>query len=516
VATLRRVDVEAGGRREHGAAWRRARRRAGAAVLPALLGCACSLNPVTQVPEVMLSSPERDAALGEQAAQQVAAEVGLVEAPALQAYLELVGRRVAARAPGSEVEYRFQIVDMTEPNAFALPGGYVYVSRGLLALTNDEDELANVVAHEVVHVAARHHAQRQTRAAGVGLLALPALVAGALLPGPLGDVVAAPFAVVGLGALAAHGRDQERQADEYGQRMAAQSGYDPGGLVRFLASLDREVELLVGERENPSFFDTHPTVPSRVEDAARRAGSLAWTRASPVAADSDGFLHRVDGLLVGENPAEGVFEGQRFLHPDLDISLVFPPGWRTINTRAAVGAISEGDGSQVVLSLAGPAKDPREAASSFLLQASRETRIDVARTDYTELNGLEAVRVQAVAKGRRGPVSLDLTWLAHAESVYLISGIVSRPYTDADRSLFAAVAESFRSITDAERSRVVEQRLRLREARAGESLEEFGSRTGNAWSALETAVANGLEPGARLAAGQLLKVALEEPYAGGR
>jgi predicted Zn-dependent protease len=319
-----------------------------------------------------------------------------------------------------------------------------------------------------------------------------------------------------MGALAAYGRDQEREADEYGQRMAAQSGYDPAGLARFLASLDREVELLVGERENPSFFDTHPTVPSRVQDAERQAASLAFTRASPVAPGSDGFLRRIEGLLVGENPAEGVFEGQRFLHPDLGISLSFPPGWKTINTRAAVGALSEGDGCQVVLSLAGPAKDPREAASSFLQQASREARIDVARTDYLELNGLEAVRVQAVAKGRREPVSLDLTWLVHGESVYLISGIVPRSYTDADRRLFTTVAESFRPISDAERSRVVEERLRLREARAGESLEEFGRRTGNTWSAQQTAVTNGLDPGVRLAAGQLLKVALAEPYAGGR
>ena len=474
---------------------------------------ACSLNPVSQKPQVVFVSEEDEVAAGQEASAAVAEQMGLVNAPSLVAYVQAIGERVAAHAPSKTLTFRFAVVDLDEPNAFALPGGWVYISRGILELANSEDELANVIAHEVVHVAARHHAQRHARQTGVGILALPGLLAGALIPG-VGGLVAAPFAAAGAGVLAGYSRDQERESDRIGQQMAAQAGYDPAALGRFLASLERDTALRMKEPRTPSWLDTHPSTGSRAADSAQHAKSLALSPQPTIAGSREGFLNRLDGVLVGENPAEGLFEGQRFLHPDLGLTLVFPEGWKTANARDAVAAISEKRDAQLMLRHAGEGKDPREAASLFFEEASRQTQIDVARLDSLEVNGLSAVRGQAVAADGRGSVSLDLTWIALGGSIYQLTGVVGKGYTDAHRATFGSVVHSFRRLTSAERNAIRETRLRVRDGRATEGLESFGSRTGNAWSVGQTAVANGLQENARLSDGQLLKVAVKQPYRG--
>ncbi len=472
---------------------------------------ACVVNPVTERPDVVLVSDEQEVEAGNEAAQQIPASMGIVEDPRLTRYVSQVGARVAARAPERPVTYTFQIVDLPEPNAFALPGGHIYVSRGILLLANDEDELANVIAHEVIHVAARHHAQRQARAAGVSLLALPGLMVGALLPGVLGTLVSAPFAVAGAGAVARYSRDQELEADEFGQKISAQAGYDPKALGVFLGDLQRVTQLLSGEEARSSWFDSHPSTPRRASDAARRADGLAFDPGSPIASGREGYLRRVEGLMVGINPAEGVFDEQRFLHPDLRFTIVFPDGWKTVNTRAAVGGVSPQRDAQLVLQLVGKGRDPRESASVFFEELRQKARVDVARLDSLEINGLSAVRGQAVVDRK---VTLDLTWIAYRDDIYLLVGVVPRRYSDAHRALFGRVGQSFRAISTAERQSITQKRLRLRTAEASESLDGFGRRVGNSWSAQETAIANGLETTATLGAGQLLKVAIREPYRG--
>ncbi len=489
---------------------------AGALLFSALL-CSpgCSVNPVSHRPEVVLVSQEKEAELGAEAAKQVEAEMGLVTDARLVSYVSSVGKRLAAHAPRENLEWKFAILDLEEPNAFALPGGWVYVSRGILELANSEDELALVIAHEIVHVAARHHAERHARATGLGILALPGMLAGAVIPGVAGDLVQAPFAVAGAGAIASYSRDQERESDTLGQEIAAKAGYDPAALASFLETMTKATDLRVDvPRRAPSWLDTHPSTAGRATSTAKHARELDFTPAPAIASGTDGFLRRIDGLMVGENPAEGIFEGQRFLHPDLGLTLVFPDGWSTVNSRTAVGAVSKGRDAQVVLRHAGEGNDPREAASVFLTEASKKMRVDVARLDSLEVNGLPAVRGQAVVGSRGQSASLDLAWIALDGSVYQIAGIVAKAYTDAHRKTFGGVIESFRRLTPAERSGVKVTRLRLRPAAGDEDPASFRSRTGSAWTPEETAVFNALPLGAKLPEGRLLKVALREPYRG--
>lgn len=468
---------------------------------------ACVLNPLTQERDVVLVSLEEEIRLGEEVAEQVEAEMGLVEDEALLALVRDVGERVAAVAPQQGYSYRFKVVDRVEPNAFALPGGHVYVSRGLLAITNTEDELANALAHEIVHVAARHHAQRQATATGVGILALPGLLVGGLIGGPVGGLVSAPFALVGVGAVASYSRSQELEADEIGQRLAGDAGYAPSALAEVLRQLERDEALRSAEARQPTWFDSHPSTPRRVAKAAERE-----VAATPASRDPGEYLARLDGLRVGANPAEGVFDGQRFLHPALDFTLVFPEGWKVSNRRDAVGAYLENGGAQVALEFDAGGKDAREAANAFIANLREKTRVDVARIEKVERAGAPSVRAQLLADSRRGRVAVDATWILHGEHVYRLTGVVQDDYSDAHRTLFGEVGESFATLTGTQRAGIGDRRLRLRKARAGESLAAFSKRTGNAWTAEETAAANALLPDAVLAAGQVLKVALREPY----
>ena len=250
-------------------------------------------------------SAERENALGRQAAQEVEQSIGLVRDPALAAYVDALGQRLAQRSPRKDVSYRFHVADMPEPNAFALPGGYIYVSRGLLAITNSEAELANVIGHEIGHVAARHASQRETRSVGVGVLsALGTIAAGVAAGGQAAQAVSQLGQVAGAGLIASYGRDQERQADEVGQELAAGSGWDPGAVSNFFVTLERQTKLEHGERL-PSFLDSHPMTSERAQTTAARARSLTVTPAPPIAETQSAFLHELEDLLVGPDPGAG-------------------------------------------------------------------------------------------------------------------------------------------------------------------------------------------------------------------
>jgi predicted Zn-dependent protease len=199
---------------------------------------------VTGENEIVLMSPEREAAMGREASLEVERDIGLVAAPGLAAYVGSLGERLGALSPRQDVSYSVQVVNMPETNAFALPGGYTYVSRGLLALANTEGQLVNVIAHEVGHVAARHAAGRETRAVGVGLLSMLGTIAAGVLGGAeAAQTVAQIGQVAGAGLIATYSRDQERQADRVGQELAARAGWDPAAMAEFLRSLERETAL---------------------------------------------------------------------------------------------------------------------------------------------------------------------------------------------------------------------------------------------------------------------------------
>ena len=255
---------------------------------------ACSINPVSKMPEVTLLTVEQEKKIGEEEAKKVEQQMGLLDNEALTGYVNGVGQRLAKESPRQDVPYQFHVVDMTEPNAFALPGGYVYVTRGLLALVNTEDELAGVVGHEIGHVAARHTVQRVSRQGPFALITnLVSGVTGFFVP-IVGDIVGGVGNFAQSLVFSPYSRSQESQADEVGQEMAAKAGWNPAGLAIFLDTLGREEALLSDGPRKPSFFDSHPATPDRVKHTTKHAKELTQASREPIAANRDAFLARLD------------------------------------------------------------------------------------------------------------------------------------------------------------------------------------------------------------------------------
>jgi predicted Zn-dependent protease len=448
----------------------------------------------------------QEAKIGEDESKQVEQQLGLVRDPALEAYLGAVGARLTAVSDLPEGPWHFLVVDQPDPNAFALPGGYVYVTRGLLVLTNSEDELAGVVGHEIAHVIERHSAKRFGAAVLTAPISIATGLAGfavGLVAPVLGRVVAGTgeFITGGL-VLATYSREQERQADELGQTLAAKAGYDPAGITDFLRTLDRDTLLETGRERRFHFFDSHPLTPDRIEQTAARARELTRAPGSPVATGRAEFLAHLEGLLVGDDPAQGVFEDGRFLHPDLDLTLTFPTGWETRNTADAVGAISPPKDAVVVLRIAASGSSLDEV----LAQATKE-QSDL-HFERFEIGGLPAARTRVA---RRGQV-VDVTLIAYGGDVYGVVGQCREEAAAGYAKVFGATAASFRALRPAERDAIRESRLRVRAARAGETPAAIVARTGSTWDADHAAVANEVPVGEPFAAGFLVKLALPQPY----
>ena len=446
-------------------------------------------------------------------ARQVAEEMGLVDRPQLQQWVSQIGARLLRASGRSAAVFRFQVVDQGEPNAFALPGGLIFVSRGLLELADSEDEVAGVLGHEIVHVIARHAAARQEVAErAVNPMMLPGIVLGTVLGSGVGAATTAPFRAFSAPYVAAYSRDQEREADHSGQRLAAGAGYDPVALSKFLGRLDRFDKERFGYSRLPSFLDSHPGTSERAAQMAGDAGLIEWKRVEPIAASRRDYLRRIDGLVVGPRAAEGFFQGQRFLHPDLDFSLLFPQGWRLVNADTAVGAISPDQRVQIFLAPPERGASPSAAAEAFVARLSKTLPLQVHDPRELRIGDCDAFRVEVAARTPSGPVVGQLTWIADRGRVYRLTAIAPPGIGGKYLGRVQNTARTFRPLTTEERAAVRERRLRSVEARAGESLADLAKRSDSALSLYLTAVANGLDESKPLAAGTLVKIAREEPY----
>jgi predicted Zn-dependent protease len=465
----------------------------------------CALNPVTGRPELVLLTRERERELGVEQESALLAELGVSDHAATNAWVAAVGERVAAHSPRQDVAYRFHVVDFEVPNAFALPGGPVFVTRGLLALVKTEAELAGVLGHEIAHVAARHSVGQVTAATPLAVVfGLPAAIVGTVSK-PLGTLVALPGALVSGLALSVYGREQEYEADRVGADLAAAAGFPPLALADFLERLAREEAL---HREGPpplSFFASHPKTPDRMERVREHAAQLVPGPAAPGATDTDAALARLAGLLVGPSPAHGVFVGDAFFHPGLGFAWEVPEGWERENQPEAVVALDPASGGRtaLLLQLAGEGGDPVARAEADGL--GPEHRKALRRL---EIGGRPAAQLELT----RGGDAALLTWLALGGRVYRVIGICPVSELGARHRVFVAATEALRELEPPDRRRIQAARLRVVTPEAGESLAGLAERADSTWSQPEIAVANDLEAEAPLPAGVRVKLPVREAW----
>lgn len=456
----------------------------------ALLPAACSSAPKEKKKTILMTDFD-DARLGAEVSESVAAQMGLLEDPALDAYVDEIGHKLLRGVPRRGFAYQFQIVDQFEPNAFALPGGYIYISRGLLALANDADELANVIGHEITHAARRHAAAQQAMSQRMNPLA---------------------FGYVGAATRAAYGRDMERDADRGGQMLAAAAGYDPMGMSTFMRSLGQTERLIVGHARNPSFLDTHPGSGERSAANAARARELRWQRDPALGDTRASYLRKIDGIPLGDRPQAGVFQGNAFLHPDLDFYVRFPDGWALQNTHTAVGASSPRGDAVVFLSADMPAGDPREMAEKFVQKTMEQISVKVVESKPVVIGRIDSWRMMLEGRGRGGSLTAYVTFIPYRGTTWRITGVSPSRSAKLYLGRTLNTARSFRPLTERERTSTHATFLRLATARQGESIQALTERTGNAWDAGHTAVYNGVFVDHRFDAGDVVKIARVVPY----
>lgn len=439
---------------------------------------------------MLLKTAYDDRTVGEEQTAIIAAELGIYADEELERYVHSVAVRLLRHAPPQPFDYEFKIVDQIVPNAFAVPGGKIYLSRGLLALVDSEDELAAVIGHEITHAAERHAAARMEHASRIN-----------------------PF-VIGIlraASIAAYGREHERDADRGGQILAARAGYDPGGIATFLRKLDASERYEVGWSRLPSFLSTHPTSPERSATAAQRAADLSWEKLESVASQTKqgrGYMAMVDGLVLGEDPAGGLFSEGRFVHPDMRFSLRFPPGWTTRNSPQAVSAISPERDAEASLVAIGAAGELDKSIDDFFAEEIEGVKFRILDRRPIKVGELPGVRIVGTARGLHSVMAfVEYEGLVFRMTLSSAGGS-ERKY----RGRANAFIQSFRPLDEEGVYSLEVTRLRIARALEGETLQQLSTRTHNDLELVYTGVLNDLFAPSKLVAGQPIKIGLSEPY----
>lgn len=462
---------------------------------------ACSTNPATGEQAFTLLSPEQERRIGAEQHPRILAEFGgAYDDPALQAYVSDIGAAMIAGTGHADQRFTFTVLDSPAVNAFALPGGYVYVTRGLLALADSEAELAGVIGHEIGHVTARHGAQQHGRSVVVGVLGV---LAGVLT----GDrnLAEATNTVGGL-VLRGYSREQEFEADSLGLRYLVQAGYQPDAMASFLAKLRDKAKLdaaILGSKADPDEFSllaTHPRTIDRVQEA--RAAAVG-TGPSSGRVERESYLRRLDGVIYGDAPAQGFVRGRRFVHPTLRFEFSVPPdfvlvnGSSTVSARAPNGAVIQFDSAH------------REAGIGMQDYLARRWGRQLALTDLTrfEVNGMAAATGITRMATRSGPVDLRMIAIEGSDAlVYRFLFVTPADDTARQTAALQRTAFSFRRISDAEAAKERPMRLRIHQAKPGDSVARLAQRMPEGPQAeARFRVLNGLEAGAEPTPGQLLK-----------
>jgi predicted Zn-dependent protease len=453
----------------------------------------CATNPVTGKKELSFVSEGQEIAMGKEYSSQVAAEMGVYPDSGAQAYVSRLGRELAAGTERPKLPWTFTVMDDPQVNAFALPGGYIFITRGILSHMNSEAELASVLGHEIGHVTARHSVQQMTRQQ----LAQIGLVAGAIASEKIAQnlgVLSAGLQVLFL----KYGRDDETQADALGFRYALSDGYDVRKMVDMFTVLQR-VSAKAGQRI-PEWQSTHPDPGNRIE-ATRRRIARVTVPLDDKKVNREAFLRQIDGMVYGENPRQGFFKGNAFLHPDLAFQLDFPDGWQRANQPQAVVGVSPKQDAQVQLSIAGKAK-PVEALQQFLGQEG----IQAGRSSQTTINGNPAAYAPFSAQSQDGSVLNGLVaYISYDGATYQLLGITAATY-GTYASTFQGFVGSFRRLTDQAALSVKPNRLDILRVPRATTLAGFNRQYPSVIPIEELALINGMaDENATIAAGESVK-----------
>ncbi len=449
----------------------------------------CSVNPATGQRQLALIGEQGEINMGREADQQIVAQMGLYADEGWQTYIQELGAEMAAVSERPDLPWTFRVIDDPIVNAFALPGGFIYVTRGILTHFNSEAELASVLGHEIGHVTGRHGVEQQSKAqlAGIGL------AVGTAVAGPeYGQLV--DMAGQGLGLLfLKFGRDHEREADDLGLRYMTRDGFLPDEMPKVFRTLER-VSAAQGAGRIPAWLSTHPNPGNRAERISQQIAELP-PDPNRTRVNRDTYLEKLGNMTFGSNPREGYSVGNTFYHPDMAFQLTFPEGWKIVNQRQLVGAISPQEDAVVILTVA--TEDSPEAAHHAFFSQEGVERGDSWRQNFNYFRTPPNPQQHRVV-GLAGHFQ-------HAGQVFRLY-----TYTQDDKwspygRTMETAAGSFKRLTKRRYLDVEPARLEVVRLDRAMTLAEFNRRYPSSIELAKLAIVNGVAEDARLERGTSVK-----------
>ncbi|HUL06346.1 MAG TPA: M48 family metalloprotease [Candidatus Acidoferrum sp.] len=475
-----------------------------AAVLPGAAGC--SVNPATGESSFTgLMSESDEVRIGRESHPQVLAQFGgAYQDPELDRYIDSLGQLLAHASDRPNLQYHFTVLDSPIVNAFATPGGYVYITRGLLALANNEAEVAGVLAHEIGHVAARHAAERQSQAV---LASIPGILTGVVTgSGALSEAVNSGAAA----HLQSYSRDQEYQADLLGVRYLSRTNYDPLGMASFLGQLEANDRLdaeIMGRPEMAdqfSIMSTHPRTADRIQRAIQEAGG---THVSTPLTERDLYLAKVDGLRYGDEPEQGFIRDRQFLHPVLRFAFSVPAGFHMMNSSEAVIA-QRADGAAL---LASSTQKFTSAQMIDYLTAEWAPRLQMTDAETIDVNGRDAATGSGQLELKSGVRDVRLVAIRFdANTIFRFLFLTKPEQTAGLARELQQTTYSFRRLSAAEAARLHPQTIRVVTVRGGDTVAKLAAKMPFPDFREERfRVLNGLGAADRLTPGRRVKLIVE-------
>ncbi|HOO98058.1 MAG TPA: M48 family metalloprotease [Bacteroidales bacterium] len=469
-----------------------------------LLIVSCAINPVTGKRQIMLMSEDQEVALGASYDPQVLSTFGLYENPALASFVQEQGTRMGKISHRPGLQYHIKVLDSPVVNAFAVPGGYIYLTRGILAQLNSEAELAGVIGHEMGHITARHSASQQTKQMLGQLVLIGSMIASERL------AQYADYAMQGMQLLfLKFSRDDERQADRLGVQYSSLLGYDAKQMAEFFKVLYK-MQLSESEGGVPTFLSTHPDPGDRYNTVYKNA---QWwqdsLRLQQYTVNHDGYLKLINGLVYGEDPRQGYVAGSTFFHPELKFQFTYPTAWQFQNSPMQV-TMAPSDGNALIVFMLAQQKTLKAAADTALAQFG----LTLSDSRDLTVNGLPALATlssQTVTDQNTGAQSVNVVmsyFISYNNLIYVFHGVSAEPNFSTYTNAFSATMGSFARLTDPARINVTPEKIIVKAVPRSGTLSSAFSALGVSQARMEEmALLNNMELTDKVSAGRMIKIA---------
>ncbi len=463
----------------------------------------CAINPVTGKKQLMFMSEAQEAQLGAQYDPQVVATFGEYRNDQMLSFAQARANEMGRISHRPQVEYHVKILDSPVVNAFAVPGGYIYLTRGILAQVNNEAELVGIIGHEMGHVAARHSASQQSKQQIGQLLLIGGMIASQKF------AQYAEYAMQGMQLLfLKFSRDDETQADQLGVAYSSKIGYDAHKMADFFQVLQK-MSQESGQAGVPTFLSTHPDPGDRYNKVNQLA--TVWQDSLKFPSwkvDGENYLSMIDGMIYGEDPRQGYVDGNTFYHPELKFKFAFPTGWQLENQPAQVN-MAPTDGKALMVFTLTSAATLDEAVKNTLAQLE----LTMQESKNTTVNGMPAIVTlskQSVQDQSTGQTQTNLVssyFINCDNKFYVFHGITTEADYKSYSGVFSTTMSNFSRLNDPARLAIKPKKIMIRKVqRAGILSDAFKSYGVPAAQMNELALLNDMELTSKVQAGKLIKI----------